>query len=81
MKINVHSLTRFSSLGTLRFHKIAEAVPSPKIKIRHSDNFKSSINKIFLLIDQVFVAHGLKLRELKKEKKGAVMTLFVERKE
>ena len=65
MKINVNSLTHFSSLGTSRFGKIWGGRPSPKIKICASDNFKSSTIKIFLLIEQVFVAHGVKLRELK----------------
>ena len=81
MKINVNSLTHFSSLGTSLFRKTWGGRPSPKIKICASDNFKSSTIKIFLLIDQVFVAHGVKLRELKNDKEGAIMTLFVERKE
>jgi len=37
--------------------------------------------KIFQRIDQVFVAHRVKLKEFYKEEEGAVMTLIVQRKE
>ena len=75
MKINVHSLTRFSLLG-----KLLGPPRTPKIKIGQSDTFKSSKIKIFLRINQVFVVHRVKLKELKNEKKGAIMTLIVQRK-
>jgi hypothetical protein len=55
--------------------------PFPKIKICHSDSFKYSRIEIFLLINQDFVAHRVKLKGLKNGKERTAMTLIVQREE